>query len=132
MWTYRQVDGAILHDGEQVGTGYSGYDPDPSRRGEPGEGKNNPSKQYEKSVGPLPVGRYRIGKPFSHPTKGPLVMRLAPLAGTDTRGRGNFLIHGDSVRRPGTASLGCIVASRHIRATIAAGVERGDDLIDVV
>jgi len=34
-------------------------------------------------------------------------------------GRSNFLIHGDSVVHPGTASEGCIIAARYIREDIA-------------
>jgi hypothetical protein len=34
-------------------------------------------------------------------------------------GRDGFLIHGDSVEHPGTASHGCIIMSRAIREAIA-------------
>lgn len=129
MWTFRIRDGALLHDGALRGHGYSGADPDPKAKGEAGEGKNDPSKVAERNVGPLPPGRYRISKPFFHPTAGPYVMRLTPLPGTDTHGRSNFLIHGDSVRNPGTASHGCVVASRDLRMEIG---ESGDDVLESV
>ena len=120
MWTYRQRSGELFHDGRYVSTGYSGFDPDPKEKGEPGEGVNDPAKDGERGVGPIPSGRYEIGQPFTHPTAGVFVMRLQPLEGTDTHGRSGFLIHGDFVdpAKRGGASHGCIVLSRGIRRTI--------------
>jgi hypothetical protein len=46
-------------------------------------------------------------------------MALLPCDGTDTLGRAGFLIHGDSVKAPGTASHGCIILPRAIRDRIA-------------
>ena len=80
--------------------------------------KNDPSKQSERGVGPIPVGTYVIGQPFTHATAGTLMMRLSPLAGTNTFGRSGFLIHGDSRKMPGSASRGCIVLPHAIRRTI--------------
>src|ERR1035438_5538324 len=37
------------------------------------------------------------------------VQALTPESGTNTFGREGFLIHGDSVQNPGTASHGCII-----------------------
>ena len=117
MWTYRQRTGDLLRDGRFVSRGYSGKD-DGDGIPEPGEGKNDPSKQSERGVGPIPVGTYVIGQPFTHATAGTLVMRLSPLAGTNTFGRSGFLIHGDSRKMPGSASRGCIVLPHAIRRTI--------------
>jgi hypothetical protein len=44
-------------------------------------------------------------------------------------GRSGFLIHGDSIIRPGTASRGCIILAREIREQIAAS---GDADLEVV
>ena len=130
MWTYRQRTGEVLRDGRYIATGYSGHD-DGYGIPEPGERKNDPSKQEERGIGPLPVGRYKIGQPFTHPTAGVLAMRLVPLAGTNTFGRSGFLIHGDSIKMPGSASRGCVVLSRPIRRLIAQSVLDGDDTLTV-
>jgi hypothetical protein len=44
----------------------------------------------------------------------------APYSGTNTLGRGGFLIHGDSVRAPGTASQGCIIMDPATRQRISS------------
>jgi hypothetical protein len=56
-------------------------------------------------------------------------MALTPEPGTDTLGRDGFLIHGDSVENPGTASHGCIILPRAVRDQISAS---GDKQIQVV
>lgn len=128
MWTFEQRTGRLLRDGTYRGRGFSGYE-DGDNIPEPGEGKNDPSKQEERNIGPIPRGRWKIGTPFFHQTKGPYVMRLTPMPGTDTFGRSQFLIHGDSIRRPGTGSLGCIVLPRELRIMIG---ESGDSDLEVV
>ena len=40
---------------------------------------------------------------------------LAPEPGTETFGRSGFMIHGDNIKAPGTASEGCIIQVRAIR-----------------
>lgn len=119
MWTYHQQSGELLHDGAPAGFGYSGS----------GLGKNNPAMQDQPSVGPIPRGRYTIGKRHDTPTHGPCVMVLTPAPGTDTFGRDGFLIHGDSKQVPGTASLGCIILSRTIRDQIGGS---GDTELEVL
>lgn len=137
MWTYRQRSGELLRDGKFVAKGYSGKD-DGDGVPEPGEGKNDPSAQTIRSIGPIPVGRYAIGQPFTHKTAGVFVMRLHPVAGTNTFGRSGFLIHGDSIKNPGTASQGCIVLPRWVRRTIWESrdleleVVSGDDVQEAV
>lgn len=120
MWIYRQQSGELYSPERQlVGHGYSGF----------GEGKNNPEKECLRDVGPLPRGMYRIGKPYDTPAHGPHVMALTPMPETNTHGRGGFLIHGDSVQHPGTASHGCIILPRTIREAISYS---NDDKLQVV
>lgn len=83
-----------------------------------GEGKNNPTEENVQEVGPIPAGFYDIQVPESSPTHGPYAMRLLPDAGNHMFGRGGFLIHGDSLERPGHASEGCIILPRYARETI--------------
>ena len=119
MWTYRQHDGALLRDGSQVATGYSGF----------GLHKNDPRSEDVKNLGPLPKGKYFIGKPYDSPNVGPFALPLEALPGTETYGRGDFRIHGDSAIHPGAASHGCIIAALDVRKTIAAS---GETLLEVV
>lgn len=87
-------------------TGYAGN----------GAGRNNHEKQYEKNVGPLPVGNYRVTGPFTHGHMGPLCFRLWPFRTNEMRGRGGFLIHGDNPQ--GDASKGCIILARAAREKV--------------
>jgi hypothetical protein len=125
MWTYVQKSGELLHDGEHEGTGYSGYNDPHSGQ----DGKNNPDLQNIHDVGPIPVGRYVIGTPHDTLTHGPFVLPLTPDADNEMFDRSCFLIHGDSVVEPGTASRGCIIMSRAIRNEVAAS---GDHLLTVI
>jgi hypothetical protein len=125
-WRYEQSTGRLWH---LEGTGYSGYDPDPTTHGEPGEGKNDPADEAVRSVGPIPNGHYQISPAFKHPTTGDVTMRLTPAAGTDTHGRSGLLIHGDSRSKPGQGSHGCIVLPRVLRERIAMSGDR--DLVVV-
>ena len=109
MWSFAQKTGDLLQDGEVVGHGYSGLD----------EGKNNPSMQAVKNLGPIPQGDWQIiGLELTTPDHGPFVLRLAAVAGTNTFGRDGFLIHGDSIKSPGCASHGCIIMPRIVREHI--------------
>lgn len=118
-WTYEQATGRMLHDGERVAIGYSGA----------GDGKNNPAMQDVKNVGPLPCGLYTIDAPVDTVTHGPYVLRLEPYPENEMFGRAGFLIHGDSVVHPGTASEGCIILGRAIREKIWLS---GDRQLEVV
>jgi hypothetical protein len=93
-----------------IGTGYSGS--------EEHGGKNNPHAQCERDIGPIPRGRYTIGAPFAGPS--PFSLRLTPDPTNDMCGRDGFLIHGDSIADPGTASHGCIILARAEREQIWA------------
>lgn len=124
---YRIHDGRLSHS--QAGwlvNGYSGLD-DGDGVMEPGEGKNDPTKVGEKSIGPIPPGAYTIGPPEEG--HGGFALRLTPKPGTDTLGRGGFLIHGDSVSRPGSASLGCIIVPRLIRWAIWGSGDRDLEVV---
>src|SRR2546422_5138907 len=94
MWTYEQATGTIYHDGEYVGTGYSGLD----------DGKNNPDMQEVQGVGPIPLGRYSIGAAEDSQKLGPHVMPLVSQPQTETFGRSGFFIHGDDIQNPGEGS----------------------------
>jgi hypothetical protein len=56
-------------------------------------------------------------------------MRLEPNQQNEMYGRAGFLIHGDSLEHPGTASLGCIVLGRLYREAIWAS---GDHQLQVI
>lgn len=118
-WRYEQVTGRLLRDGFRMAIGYSGA----------GEGKNNPAMQDVHNVGPLPRGAYTIGEPSDTKTHGPYVLHLTPDASNEMFGRSGFLIHGDSIVAPGTASEGCIVLGRLVRQTIW---DSGDHWLEVV
>lgn len=109
-WIYSQESGKLKWGDQVIGTGYSGH----------GDGKNSPAHEDVPNVGPIPRGTYEIGSPFDTETHGPFVMRLSPSGSTYTFGRSGFLIHGDSIKAPGTASEGCIILARSIRERIAS------------
>lgn len=120
MLTYVQRTGALYaDDGELIAVGYSG---------QPGW-KNDPAADGERNKGPIPRGEYLIGPPRSTLAHGPYVLSLTPDGANEMHGRGNFLIHGDKVGAPGTASQGCIVLAKEARVTVW---ERGDRLVRVV
>jgi len=107
-WRFDQSSGEITHNGRFICRGYSGA----------GVGKNNPTLEGRVAVGPIPAGRWRIsGPPYNSPNVGPYVLRLSPV-GHAAHGRSAFLIHGDSAKRPGIASKGCIIAPRNVRELI--------------
>jgi len=114
MWVYEQVSGKLSLAGKLIGVGYSGC----------GEGKNKPAFECIPDVGPIPRGRYQIGAAFSDPEKGPLVMRLTPELQTETFSRDGFEMHGDSLKEPGNASLGCIVIDHSARLQVAESAGR--------
>jgi hypothetical protein len=120
MWTYAQKTGNLLQDGKLVATGYSGG----------GEGKNDPSMQAVHDVGPIPQGNWTIsGPPINTAEHGPFVLTLTANQGTNLFGRSGFLMHGDSVTAPGTASKGCIIMPRTAREQVW---NSGDTDLEVV
>ena len=120
MWTYVQSTGDLLQDGKRVDTGYSGCD----------EGKNNPAMQAVHDMGPIPQGTWTIiGPPFGTTEHGPNVLRLEPVVGTNTFGRDGFLMHGDNVHFPGTASKGCIIMAPNTRLSVWASQDLKLDVV---
>lgn len=113
-WVYKQQLGVISRDGEIVGLGYSGID----------DGLNNHADENMPNLGPIPIGTYDIGDAFTHPGCGSVSMRLEPDQNTDTFGRSGFLIHGDNQQMNHTASHGCIILPRIVRAAIAASKDK--------
>jgi hypothetical protein len=117
---YNQLTGELTtNSGVVIGKGYAGH----------GEGKNNPAMESVKMVGPLPKGFYVIGKPTDNPHTGPYSIPLYPKMGNNMFGRSAFMIHGDSISNPGTASNGCIILPRAIRVQINNCV---DKILEVV
>jgi len=119
-WTYEIVTGTLYDpSGNAVGAGYSGA---------PGH-KNDATAQSLHDLGPIPVGCYVVEEPKDTETHGPYVLPLDPDPGNQMFGRAGFLIHGDSVAHPGTASKGCIILSRATRELVG---QSADNLLDVV
>lgn len=118
MFHYNSRTGELFHDAKALASAYSGA----------GEGKNNPALEHLHNVGPIPAGFYVIGFPYDSHTHGPYVLPLTPLPDTQTFGRDQFLIHGDSIQAPGTASKGCIIAPHWARVHIGVS---GETLLEV-
>ena len=128
---YEQTTGSILilegiDDGgmERVVYASSGYAGN-------GAGLNNPEREHEVRVGPIPRGWWRIGKPQNHHELGEFVLPLYPfkVAAPDCHGRSGFYIHGDNRSGNKSASQGCIVTHRGTRECI---YEAGCSLLEVV
>lgn len=120
MWKYSQTTGRLeTPEGKLACIGYAGN----------GLGKNNPKMQHMESIGPLPRGFYKIGLPYESRQVGPFALPLTPFPENKMYGRGAFRIHGDSIKHPGTASKGCIIAPRKVREEMAA---HEDDVLEVV
>lgn len=124
-WVWDQSAGTLSRNGALVSRGYSGKD----------RGKNNPSLQGVRGIGPIPRGNWRIGAPYNSANVGPYVLPLTALDGTvddthDATGRGAFRIHGDSIRAPGTASKGCIILPRKVRELIWLSGDRNLTVVE--
>jgi hypothetical protein len=118
-WKYLQSTGELVFDGKVVCTGYSGF----------GAAKNDPRAEQIRNNGPIPRGRYLMSERFDSDEHGPICFRLTPASGTETFGRSSFMIHGDSVRKPGAASHGCVVVNRTARLLIDKSKVRELDVI---
>jgi hypothetical protein len=118
MWTYEQATGIMLHDAEEVGTGYSGH----------GIGLNNPKIQNVRGVGPIPQGRYTIQPPSEHPQLGPIALALLPDLTNKMFLRDGFFCHGDNAEQNHTASEGCIIMPRTVRVAMAGS----DNQLEVI
>lgn len=107
---YRQTNGHMTKDDHLIGVGYSGN----------GEGLNNPDKEREVAVGPIPRGQWHIDRwDEHHGEKGPIVAVLSPV-GHDAHGRSEFLIHGPHANDHQDSSHGCIILARPIREAMRA------------
>ncbi|MES9994506.1 tlde1 domain-containing protein [Desulfovibrio aminophilus] len=105
-------------DGNPLGNGYSGK----GKPGEKGAGRNDPGREGEENVGPIPRGNWTIEVVDSDEYVGrlaPPVIRLKPDAATRARvkamGRDpdSFLIHGNNSEND--ASKGCIILDQQTR-----------------
>ena len=110
-WLYEQVSGRLLDpNGDIAATGYAG-----GNAGKNMDDRNNPDMQDRPNIGPLPVGKYTLGKPVLQSHLGQFAIPLIPSPENEMFGRSAFYIHGDSIRNPGKASEGCIIVSRSVR-----------------
>ena len=67
-------------------------------------------------TGPIPTGRYSIGRPHRSARTGPHVMNLTPM-GHNAHGRTAFQIHGNNATN--NASNGCVILPRNVREQIS-------------
>lgn len=83
---------------------------------------NDPGAEEKVAKGPIPRGVWSMAMAGTHPTLGPVCIRLSPKEVPSLRasGRSGFLIHGDNSRRDFTASQGCIILPRPAREAIRA------------
>lgn len=115
-WEYSQSTGLLTNNRAIIASGgYSGK----------GKWKNDSSSEALKNKGPIPKGRYLIGRPYNSNKVGPYAIPLTP-TGHNAHGRTDFLIHGDN--STSTASEGCIIFPRSIREKI---IDSGDLKLDV-
>lgn len=116
MWKYVQSTGEMFKsDGTLLEQGYSGA-PDY---------QNKPDYQCEKDKGPIPRGYYTLGQSYDDQGgKGTVVIPLQPYVDNEMCDRDGFLIHGDKIGAPGTASNGCIILSKPSRQEIATSQDK--------
>lgn len=117
MWTYSQSTGELNHNGTFVAEGYSGT----------GKGRNSTREQATQNLGPIPQGKYLIGKARVSTHTGPITMDLSPLHDTNTFGRSLFRIHGNNAEND--ASHGCIILDRVARLLIDSSKDRDLEVI---
>lgn len=120
-WVYDQSSGDLFHDDRFYGTGYSG------KGRTAAEGRNNGAMEGKKRRGPIPKGRWRIGKPITSKTMGAIAIPLKPDDKKAALGRSGFFIHGNNAAND--ASIGCIILSKNLRLEILG---TGDRILDVI
>lgn len=98
----------MFPDGSLLANGYSG---DQAH-------KDDISSQKLVDEGPIPSGRYAITEPVDTAFHGPYCLGLIPDQDNMMWGRSGFLVHGDNMDHPGTASHGCIILPRFARERI--------------
>jgi Protein of unknown function (DUF2778) len=116
-WTYSQSTGKLTKGGKTVATGYSGS----------GAAKNKPDQEGVANSGPIPKGKYRIGRAKTSVRTGPVVMDLSP-TGHTALGRSAFQIHGDNKTR--SASHGCIILDRATRQLINKSTDKTLEVVE--
>jgi hypothetical protein len=90
-----------------------------------GPGLDNPDMEAVSNVGPIPAGLWLVGDPMDPPDHlGPLAMPLTPAPGTDPKGRVDLFIHGNNAAMNHSASDGCVILPRNVRAAVAGGADR--------
>jgi hypothetical protein len=103
-WLYVQDSGYLYWQRAYITTGYAGQ----------GKGLNNADYQHVVGIGPIPRGRWLMGRAFEqHPTSA--TIRLTACPETEAEGRSGFLIHGGRRTGARTASRGCIILPKHVR-----------------
>jgi hypothetical protein len=115
MITFDRKSGRLTDaHGKLIATVWSGH----------GAAANDPSREREKGVGPLPSGDYKAGHPRDGGHLGPFVLDLVQISG-ESYGRGLFRVHGDHANDTDhSASDGCIIASLLVRQRIDAETDR--------
>jgi hypothetical protein len=120
-WTYSQRTGMLKHNGSSITQGYSGF----------GAGKDKPEMEKVRNIGPIPKGKYTMIELIPHhPHTGSYSIRLLPDSNNKMYGRSGFLIHGDSIKNPGTASNGCIILKLVYRKKIWESNDRRLEVVE--
>ncbi|PZO60398.1 MAG: hypothetical protein DI635_15475, partial [Pseudoxanthomonas suwonensis] len=99
---------------------------EPIARGYAGRGDclNRPECVSQVGGGPIPPGRWKIGRPYDSKRVGKFALPLTPGEDTATHGRSAFRIHGDNRKLDNSASSGCIVLPRRVRERVARGPDK--------
>lgn len=122
MYVFSQTTGDLFQNNKWIGSGAAGQ----------GKGLKNPAMQNVHNIGPLPQGRYKIGKPYHHPRLGPLTFDLTPDPNNEMFGRSDFRIHGFAPgcdhKNPGTSSEGCCCQEHTARQFVSDNIDSDDDL----
>ena len=117
MWQYSQSSGELSRSAGSYSCSWFGYSgafpfswPD-----------------YVVSKGPIPLGKYTIGKPTDE--KGPLTLPLTPDPSNAMHSREGFLIHAENASHPAHSSEGCIIQCEPARQAV---VDSQDYELEVV
>lgn len=111
-YVWKQREGELMAEGKRLAGGYAGATGH----------VNKTASEGIKDKGPIPRGGYSITLIYpSHAKFGPYTCVLQPDRGNKMFGRSGFLIHGDSLKEPGTASEGCIILESTTRKKFRVG-----------
>lgn len=115
MITFDRKLGILMVNGLIVKGVWSGH----------GDARNDPSREQEKGIGPLPAGKYEIGVMHNSKHLGPDVMQLFPYPSNKMFDRSEFFMHGDHANDTDfSASDGCIIAPHQIRQEVNKSKDR--------